>query len=322
MSEKVAIHFHDRCFDGASSAAVFSRFYRERVNPEAEFLYHGLTHQPAGQFDDVPFAGDSNAIVDFKYAPSPKLTWWFDHHHSAFLTPEDAEHFKADTSGKKFYDPAYKSCTKFLTVIAQEKFGFDPAPMEELIGWADIIDGAQYETPEIAVTMNVPATQIALVIEASPDDGLTRQLIPDLAAKSLSEVAALPYIRDNFEPLYERHHDSMEVMRKEIENVNGVVYYDLTSHAMEGYNKFIAYYLYPDAVYSVGISGSPRRIKVGVGSNPWKKIPADVNLADICERYGGGGHPRVAAISFEPGDVDEARRIAKEITQLLRTGTP
>ena len=30
---KVRVCFHDKCFDGASSAAIFSRFYRERIDP-------------------------------------------------------------------------------------------------------------------------------------------------------------------------------------------------------------------------------------------------------------------------------------------------
>jgi len=34
------------------------------------------------------------------------------------------------------------------------------------------------------------------------------------------------------------------------------------------------------------------------------------NLATICERYGGGGHAKVGAISFEPGELEKARRVA------------
>ncbi len=102
---RVRVCFHDKCFDGASSAAIFSRFYRERINPNAEFLYTGMTHKASQPFEDGVFDGDENAIVDFKYSPSPELTWWFDHHQSAFLKPEDAEHFRQEHSGKKFYDP-------------------------------------------------------------------------------------------------------------------------------------------------------------------------------------------------------------------------
>jgi hypothetical protein len=55
------------------------------------------------------------------------------------------------------------------------------------------------------------------------------------------------------------------------------------------------------------------RTKVSVGSNPWAAAPLTHNLASICERYGGGGHPRVGAISFPPGDLESARRVAAEI---------
>jgi nanoRNase/pAp phosphatase (c-di-AMP/oligoRNAs hydrolase) len=44
-----------------------------------------------------------------------------------------------------------------------------------------------------------------------------------------------------------------------------------------------------------------------------------VNLAKICERYGGGGHARVGAISFAPDKADEARKAAAEIVKELRS---
>jgi nanoRNase/pAp phosphatase (c-di-AMP/oligoRNAs hydrolase) len=43
-----------------------------------------------------------------------------------------------------------------------------------------------------------------------------------------------------------------------------------------------------------------------------------LNLAKICERYGGGGHARVGAISFSPDRGDDARKAASEIVQELR----
>jgi nanoRNase/pAp phosphatase (c-di-AMP/oligoRNAs hydrolase) len=91
------------------------------------------------------------------------------------------------------------------------------------------------------------------------------------------------------------------------------VYFDVTGDGLEGYNKFIPYYLFPDSTYTVSVSTSSFRTKVSVGSNPWASRPLDHNLATICERYGGGGHPRVGAISFPQGAVDEARRVAADI---------
>ncbi|MGH9678779.1 MAG: phosphoesterase, partial [Candidatus Acidiferrales bacterium] len=196
MAERVAVRlcFHDRCFDGAASAAVFYRFYRERIHPDAEFHFTGMTHQARQPFEDSLFDGDENVIVDFKYSSSPRVTWWFDHHQSAFLTPADAEHFRADRSGHKFYDPNYKSCTKLLADVTSSKFGFDIKPLAELIHWGDIIDGAQYPTPESAVAIDQPATQLALVIEAAPENGLVPKLIPDLSRHSLAEMIQLPIV--------------------------------------------------------------------------------------------------------------------------------
>ncbi len=314
----VRIFFHDRCFDGASSASIFTRFYRERIDPQAVFHYTGMTHKASKPFEEDVFDGDENAIVDFKYSSSPRLTWWFDHHQSAFLTPADAANFRADHSGKKFYDPTYKSCTKFLATIASEKFGFDAKPLAELIHWGDIIDGAQFASPEAAVGLKEPAMQLALVIEAAPDPSISSQVIPYLANTSLADMVRLPIVAKHLGPLLERHRQSIEIMRERGQAKVGVIYFDVSDLDLEGYNKFIPYYLHPECLYSVGVSASQVRSKVSIGTNPWKEAAADVNLATLAEKYGGGGHARVAAISLNPEDIDRARQIAQEIAAILR----
>ncbi|MGH9747140.1 MAG: phosphoesterase [Candidatus Acidiferrales bacterium] len=316
---KVRVCFHDKCFDGASSAAIFTRFYRERINPGAEFLYRGMTHKASHPFEGGVFDGDENAVVDFKYSTSAQLTWWFDHHQSAFLKPEDAEHFRQDHSGKKFYDPNFKSCTKFLATIASEKFGFDAKPLADLIKWGDIIDGAQFASPESAVGLAEPATQLALVIEAAPEPDLVPQLIPHLATLSLPEMIELPIVKKHLAPLLERHRRSIDILRERADARDGVIYFDVSDLDLEGYNKFIPYLLFPSALYSVGVSASPTRAKVSVGTNPWKEPNVEVNLASLSEKYGGGGHAKVAAISFGPGDLVRARQVAKEIAAKLRS---
>jgi hypothetical protein len=315
---KVRLCFHDRCFDGAASAAVFLRFYRERIAPDAEFALTGLTHRAGNLFTPDLFDGQQNAIVDFKYSSSPKLNWWFDHHQSAFLSAADAEHFRRDASGQKFYDPQYKSCTKFLADVTRQKFGFDPAPLAELIHWGDVIDGAQHPSAEAAVGLQDPATRLALVIEAAPEEGLAAKIVPALAERTLAEMLQLPEVARHLPALLERHKRSVEIFRERAEDQGRVVFFDLSGDDLEGYNKFIPYYLYPQCIYTVGITTSAVRSKVSVGSNPWTTAPIEHNLAALCERFGGGGHARVAAISFEPGDLESARRAAREIAAILR----
>jgi nanoRNase/pAp phosphatase (c-di-AMP/oligoRNAs hydrolase) len=43
-----------------------------------------------------------------------------------------------------------------------------------------------------------------------------------------------------------------------------------------------------------------------------------VNLAKICERYGGGGHARVGAISFDVDQHAAAIKASQEIVAELR----
>lgn len=318
---RVRIFFHDKCFDGAASAALFSRFYRERIREDVEFEFSGLVHRAGALFDESKFDGDENAIVDFKYSTSPKITWWFDHHQSAFLTPEDAAHFEQNPSSKKFYDPDFKSCTKFIATIAERRFGFNPAPVQELIEWADIVDGAQFPNAKSAVEMREPAMKITMVIEANQDPSFNSQLIPMLASRSLGEIIREPLLADRIPALLARHQRSIDVLRERVECKQGTAFFDVTDQDLEGYNKFVPYYLHPECVYSVGLSKSSFRVKVSVGSNPWAEAENMVNLARICERYGGGGHARVGAISFPPDQFDRARAAAKEIVSELRAST-
>jgi len=316
--KKVRLCFHDRCFDGTASAALFYRFYREKFDTGAEFEFTGMTHRAAQPWEGGIFDGDENVIVDFKYSSSPKVTWWFDHHQSAFLTPADAEQFRRQTREHMFYQPDYKSCTKLIATVAKEKFGFDTAPLAELIHWGDIIDGAQYPTPQAAVELTDPATQLALVIEAAPENGLPAKIIPDLAYRPLKDMVAQPLVAKHLGPLLERHRRSIEILRQRIEAHDGVIFFDVSDLDLEGYNKFIPYLLHPECVYSVSVSASAVRAKVSLGTNPWNQATANQNLASLAEKYGGGGHARVSAISFDPGSLTQAREVARDLAAILR----
>ena len=314
---KLRLLYHGHCFDGVASAATFTRFYKERIHPEAEVNYGGLLHRPGNLFDFELFDGDENAIVDFKYAASEKLTWWFDHHESAFLRPEDEAHFRADKSGKKFLDPDRKSCTEFIADVARTQFGFDDAPLKSLIQWAHIIDGALYESAAQCVELKAPALQLMQVIEADPDDQFVDQVIRSLTVKSLEEVAASDEVQRRFQPILQEHLETIEAIRHKARSSNGVVYFDLVDEGYEGFNKFIPYYLFPETTYTVALTRGPQRTKISVGSNPWSPRPRTHNIARICERYGGGGHAVVGAISLKPDEVEEAREVMKEIVAEL-----
>jgi hypothetical protein len=316
MLERVL--YHDHCFDGAASAAFFSRFIKGAIHPDAEFRYSGMAHKASQTFDPALFDGDENAIVDFKYAAEPRLTWWFDHHQSAFLNAADQEHFRRDTSGRKLYDPSYKSCTSFICDIARDRFGFRAPDLDDLVHWSLIIDGAQYPDAKTAVDLGAPAMKLTLVIEAAKGSDIVHQIIHWMQCRTLAEIMAKPEIQALYVPLYQRHIQSIDLIRERARQEGNVVFFDLAGYDIEGYNKFIPYYLFPDSTYTVSVSPSSFRTKISVGSNPWTPVEPAHNLATICERYGGGGHARVGAISLAPGELNRAREIAAEIVAELK----
>jgi hypothetical protein len=216
-------------------------------------------------------------------------------------------------------DATRKSCTEFIADVAHERFGFDVGPVESLVHWAHIIDGALYTSPAQCVELKEPALQLMQVIESDPDERFIEQIIRDLAVKSLEEVATSDEVQRRFKPILQQHFETLETIRRKASFANGVVQFDLIDEGYEGFNKFIPYYLHPETTYSVALTRGTQRTKISVGSNPWAPKPRTHNIAKICERYGGGGHAVVGAVSFKPEEVEEARAAVKEIVAELST---
>ena len=317
---RLRVLYHGNCFDGCSSAGVFTRFYRERIaKGPVDVAYRPLEHKGDAQpFAADYFDGDENACVDFRYSQDPRLTWWFDHHASAFQLPGDEDHFRADATGRKFYDPKAKSCTKFLADTVAAKFGFDAAPLADLIHWAEIIDGALFPDAKMAVELKEPALRLMTFIENNRDPALADRFIGDLVSRPLDAIAADPYVAGPLGPLLEQHQRNIEMIRAAAKLENGVVFFDLGDQDVGPFNKFISYYLFPEARYSVGLTAASRA-KISIGSNPWSRVPRTHEINKICERYGGGGHPVVGAISMPRGELARARQIARDVVAELQT---
>lgn len=315
---KLRILYHGNCFDGVSSAAIFTKFYRAKIDSSADVHYTPTMHRAGNEFDREQLDGDENAIVDFKYCPDERLTWWFDHHQSAFLSEADEQHFLADTSGKKFLDTASKSCAEFIARIAEEKFGFEDGSLAELVQWAHIIDGALYESPAQCVELRSSALKLMQVIEGEKDPGFVEKIIRMLTERSLDEIVADEIIQSKLEPILKQHWETVELIKEKAVAERGVVSFDLTGTGVEGYNKFIPYYFHPEVTYVVSLSQSSFRTKISVGSNPWAPRPRNHNIAEICERYGGGGHAVVGAVSLRPEDLELGRKYMNEIIEELR----
>ena len=124
-------------------------------------------------------------------------------------------------------------------------------------------------------------------------------------------------IQTKLKPILEQHWKTVEIIKKRSVYDRGVVTFDLVGTGIEGYNKFIPYYFFPETTYNVSLSQSSFRTKISVGSNPWAPRPRMHNIAEICERYGGGGHAVVGAVSLPRESVDLGRQYMHEIVEEL-----
>ncbi len=316
----LAILYHGNCFDGCASAALFGRFMTEREGARLE----GVVHRPMahGQGDPFPadaFSGPLNACVDFRFSPHPGLHWWFDHHASAFLSPADQATFEARRSPRQFWDPAAPSCTGFIARTLREKFGWEAPGLAELVHWAELIDAARFPSAAVAVRLEEPALRLMTLLEASQDPALPDRVIEAMRTRSLQQIVASPWAAEPLAPLLARHQEAIALYRRLARLEQGVVQVDLLGSGLESANKFIAYDLFPAARYTVVLSEDRKRTKVSVGSNPWPVTPRTHDISRLCQRYGGGGHPVVGAVTLPPGQPDEARRVGAEIAAALRT---
>jgi hypothetical protein len=323
---QVIVATHGHCFDGLCSAVMFTRLYRHRFSADAaSFTYHGAGYGP-GQNGVEPkvLAGDVNAILDFRFSPLPQLTWYFDHHVSAFVSGEDRAYYdrrasegEADGERRFFHDGTYSSATKLIADVGEKRFGLDPAPTAELVRWADLIDSASFPNAAMAVERKEPELRLMTVVEHLGDDAFLTRMVPRLLAEPLPDVARSAEVAQAYEPLGRAHEAFVKLVEQRAQQLGAVVLVDLTDQLIEVAGKFVTYALYPASAYSVLLSRSKSKCKISIGYNPWSPIARTHNIAAICERYGGGGHPVVGAVSLPAERIDEAKTLARSIAQEL-----
>jgi hypothetical protein len=171
----------------------------------------------------------------------------------------------------------------------------------------------------VAVRLQEPALRIMTLLEATEDPAVPTRMIEALQRRPVADIAAEPWVAGPLAPILERHARAIDAVRRLARVEGGVVEIDLSESGIEGANKFIAYDLFPDARYTVVVTRDRKRSKVSVGSNPWSRVPRTHDISRLCERYGGGGHPVVGAVSLAPERLLDARRIAGEIAMMLRS---
>jgi len=318
VARVLKIYFHDACFDGTTSAALFAAFYRDVIDPGTVAHPVGMIHKDGNPFDGVPLDADDHACVDFRFCADPKMRWWFDHHPTAFQPPELREVFEREHQPTWFFDPTAASCAGLIARVLDSGWSWTPPPhLVEAVQWADKIDAARFASAADAVALALPAQRLAAWLAHGRRPGDTARYIGWLSQAPLAEVALRPEIASELAVVEAERATELAALQDLGVWHGDVVVFDRFAEPGVRSPGFLAYLLYPDCLYSVSGVHTPQSIKISVGVNPWTDKPRRHDIGELCARHGGGGHAAVGGVTLRPEELARARQTMDAIVREL-----
>jgi hypothetical protein len=308
VAQVLKIFFHDACFDGTTSAALFSAFYRDVVAPKTEIRAVGMIHKDGNPFDGVPLDADDHACVDFRFCADPKMRWWFDHHPTAFQPASLRAEFDRQHLPTWFFDPAAPSCAGLMQRALAKGWNWQPpAHLVDAVSWADRIDAAQFSSAQDAVALVRPAQRLAawLAHGRSPLD--TARYVEWLSHESLDDVARRPEVAPQLAAVEAERARELEAVKRLGAWHGDVVVFDRFDDVGARSAGFLGYLLFPECLYAISATRTPSSIKITVGVNPWSQQERRHDIGELCARHGGGGHAVVGGITLRGDELPRAR---------------
>lgn len=316
----VFVASHGHCFDGLASAVAFTKLL-STLRPEIPldaYAYRACEYRAGdSSVPESALVGEENAILDFRYTASDKITYYFDHHATAFGGNELAREHCAKRPDRRFHDATVSSCAKLIRRIAQETFGVSLDELGPLLDWADLIDAARYSSPESAVLRAEPELALLTAVDAIGDDAFYRRWVPRLLVAPLVEIAGDEEIKRIAAPLQAKRLAQVERVKRRATRIASVVVVDLSEAPTEIGERFAAYLFHPDALYSVTLSHTSTQVRVSLGQNPWATVRERHHIGEICARHGGGGHPFVGSFAMPIARLEEAKALLPKLAEEL-----
>lgn len=321
VARVLKVFFHDACFDGTTSAALFTAFYRDAVDARVDARAIGMIHKDGNPFEGVALDADDHACVDFRFCADRRMRWWFDHHPTAFQPASLRTVFETEQLPTWFFDPSAPSCAGLIGRALGASWKWTPPPhLAEAIAWADKIDAAQFASAEEAVGLASPAQRLAawLAHGRSPLD--TAQYVDWLSRASLAEVAARPEVATQLDAVETERARELDAVKRLGVWHGDVVVFDRFDDVGARSPGFLGYLLFPTCLYAVSATRTPTSIKISVGVNPWTKAPRRHDIGELCARHGGGGHAVVGGVTLRADELPRGREtLAAMVRELAET---
>ena len=239
----------------------------------------------------------------------PRVALAFDHHES------EVDRLKAmETGGKLIIDPNARSAARVVYDYYGGKATF-PRVSDELMTAVDKGDSADFTLDEILH----PSGWVLLHYLMDPRTGLGRfrdfrisnyelmmELIGYCMDHSIDEILELPDVKERVD-LYFEQSELFEAQLKRIAKIyDKVVVLDLRDEEIiHAGNRFMIYALYPETQISVHVAWGFRKqnTAVMIGKSIVNK-GSQVDIGELCLRYGGGGHRNAGTCQLDNDQVD------------------
>jgi hypothetical protein len=320
VSRVLKVFFHDACFDGTTSAALFSAFYRDVIDPQVEIKPIGMIHRDGNPFEGIPLDADDHACVDFRFCADPKMHWWFDHHPTAFQPPALRKVFEEEHQPTWFFDPLSPSCAGLIGRCLTAGWEWKPpAHLADAIVWADKIDAAQFASAEDAIALATPAQRLAAWLAHGRSRLDTARYVDWLSRASLAEVATRPEVAAQLALVEEERLRELETVKKLGVWHGNVIVFDRFADVGARSPGFLGYLLFPTCLYAVSATRTTDSIKISVGVNPWTKDKRRHDIGELCARYGGGGHAVVGGVTLRAEELPRAQETLAALVRDLNT---
>ena len=296
-------------FDGLVCGALITKF--EKIDSylfvEPKFMQDGLVEVRNG-----------DVIANLPYHPN--CTLWFDHHITNTM-PEFDRPIMPGKGGFRLAPSAARVVYEYYTEAGNRHKATGKSDSEEgelflaserikfLLQDADKIDAGQLTREDVLNPQGYVLVSMTTDGRYVEDESYWLRIIDLLRDKSLEETMDDAEVKRRCQKVLAFQEKLRAILLANTTLKRNVIYVDLRQvHDLPDGNRFLLFTLFPQGNIAVKVSYDTQRADttaISVGYNIFNKT-ATVNVGELLQRYGGGGHKVVGSCRVPNDKAEQA----------------
>lgn len=306
-------------FDGLVCGALITKF--EKIDAylfvEPKFMQDGLVEVRNG-----------DVIANLPYHPN--CTLWFDHHITNTM-PEFDQPIMPGKGGFRLAPSAARVVYEYYTEPGNCHSATGKSDSEEgalflaserikfLLQDADKIDAGQLTREDVLNPQGYVLVSMTTDGRYAEDEPYWLRIIDLLRDKSLEETMDDAEVKRRCQKVLAFQEKLRAILLANTTLKRNVIYVDLRQvHDLPDGNRFLLFTLFPQGNIAVKVSYDTQRpdtTAISVGYNIFNKT-ATVNVGELLQRYGGGGHKVVGSCRVPNDKAEQAiQEIVAAVTE-------